>query len=90
MAKNNSYWVYLLLCKNGSIYTGITDDVEKRFMLHKDGRGARYTRAFGAVKILYTEKKRSKGNALKREYEIKKLSAREKWELVNGESNGKT
>ena len=65
------WYVYLLLCKDRSIYTGITNDLEKRFMAHKAGTGARYTRSRKPVKILYSETYRSKGRALKREAEIK-------------------
>ena len=82
MSKQHYYYVYMLLCKNKSIYTGITDNVGRRFADHKKGAGARYTRAFGVVKILYTEKLKSKSAALKREYEIKTWKRREKVELI--------
>lgn len=80
------YVVYLLLCKNGRIYTGITTDLARRFAEHKLGKGARYTRAFGAVKIIYAEKATSKSAALRREHEIKKLSAAQKRRLSENTS----
>src|SRR4051812_38345355 len=66
------YFVYLLLCKDGSIYTGITTDVARRLEQHKAGKGGAYTRSHGAKKMLYTEKKRNRSFALKREAEIKR------------------
>lgn len=76
------YFVYLLLCKNGSIYTGITTNVKRRLVEHKAGTGAHYTRAFGAIKILYTEKVKSRSAATKREYEIKQWSTARKHALA--------
>lgn len=76
------YFVYLLLCKNGAIYTGITTDVKRRFTEHKSGKGARYTRIFGVVKILHTEKSKSRSTATKREHEIKQWSPKKKRALA--------
>jgi putative endonuclease len=70
--KDIPYFVYLLKCKDGSIYTGIAVDVQERFARHKAGRGGHYTRARGAVKILYSEKQPNRSVALRREAEIKK------------------
>lgn len=80
------YTVYMLLCTDGSLYTGIATDLEKRIQAHRDGKGARYTRAHGVERVVYTERKRTKGSALKREYAIKQLSREEKWRLVNDEA----
>lgn len=76
------YYVYLLLCADGSIYTGITNDVKKRFAEHKAKKGGRYTRSHGAKKILYTEAHGTKGAALKREMEIKKWRREKKLQLL--------
>lgn len=65
------YYLYLLQCQDNSIYTGITNDVALRLRKHKEGRGGSYTRSHGAKKIIYTEKHKTKGAALKREMEIK-------------------
>lgn len=75
------YIVYILLCKDDTLYTGITNDMPKRFRAHQLGTASRYTRTRGVKKILYTERKRTKGNALKREYAIKQLSRIEKLKL---------
>ena len=66
------WYVYILLCKDKSLYTGITDNLKKRFSEHKEGRGGSYTRSHKPVKIVYTEELASKSEALKREMEIKK------------------
>lgn len=77
------WFTYILLCYGGSLYTGSTNDVEKRFKDHIAGRGARYTKSHKPVKIIYQEKFKSKSEALKREAEIKKLSRKEKQNLIN-------
>lgn len=65
------YQVYLLEMSDGTIYTGITTDVERRFKEHGDGKGGHYTRSRKAVRILYTEACKDRSAALKREAEIK-------------------
>lgn len=76
------YFVYILLCQNGSYYTGSTNDVEKRFEDHLNRRGARYTKSHKPVKIIYKEAFVTKSEALKREAEIKKWPKRRKEKLV--------
>ncbi len=76
------YFVYLILCEDQSIYTGITTDVARRFEEHKNSTGARYTRAHKVKKIMYTEKYETRSEALKREAAIKKLSKLEKLKLA--------
>jgi len=78
-----TYFVYILLCKDKSLYTGITNDVAKRFSAHKEGKGARYTRSHPPMKIVHREKYRTKGRALKREAEIKRLSRPQKIKLFS-------
>lgn len=68
------YFVYLLQCADGSIYTGITTDVARRFAEHKAGKGGAYTRSRKAAKILFVEKHRNRSKASKRETEIKSWS----------------
>ena len=82
MLKPHMYFVYLILCEDKSIYTGITTDVERRFKEHKKGLGGHYTRAHKVKKVLYTEKRRTRSQALKREAEIKRWSREKKIELV--------
>ncbi len=76
------YFVYLLECKDGSLYTGITTDVARRLAEHKKGVGGHYTRAKGARRILYSEQAKSRSIALKREAEIKKWPRKKKLELL--------
>jgi putative endonuclease len=76
------YFVYILECEDGSLYTGITTNVERRFEEHKSGEGAHYTRARKAKRILYFESHEDRSSALKREIEIKKWSRKEKIQLV--------
>ena len=76
------YFVYILKCNDGSLYTGITTDVEKRFREHANGRGGAYTRSHGAKKIVYTEKRRNRSAAQKREAQIKRLARRDKLALI--------
>jgi len=86
MNRNNSptYFVYMIQCDDGSLYTGITTDIERRFSEHKNGKGGHYTASHRARKILYTEKHGTKGGALKREAEIKRWRRKKKMELVSG------
>lgn len=76
------YFVYVLQCGDGSLYTGITTDVARRLAEHKEGSASRYTRSRGALKMLYTERKRTRSSALKREAAIKRLSRVEKLVLI--------
>ena len=65
------YFVYILKCKDGSLYTGITTDVERRFIEHRSGIGGHYTKAKKVVRIAYTEQHPDRSSASKRESEIK-------------------
>jgi putative endonuclease len=76
------YFVYLLKCKDGSLYTGITTDVERRFAEHKKGIGGHYTSAKQAVKIVYSEKHPNRSSASAREAEIKKWRRDKKMDLI--------
>jgi predicted GIY-YIG superfamily endonuclease len=81
-----SYYVYILRCKDGSYYTGHAKDVEKRFEMHKKGRGARYTRMHEPEKLVYLEEFESRSKAMKRERRIKTLSHNKKQQLINNNS----
>jgi putative endonuclease len=65
------YFLYLLQCFDGTIYTGITTNVERRFLEHKNKKGGHYTASHKAEKIIYTEQLATRSKALKREAEIK-------------------
>lgn len=79
-----TYFVYMLICEDGSYYIGTTNDVEKRFAKHLLGKGASYTRSHKPTKIVYTEERIDKSDALKREYELKKLTHLQKQTLICG------
>jgi len=74
--------VYIVQCADNSLYTGITNDVEARITQHNLGKGAKYTRSRSPVRLVYTEPTENKGEALRREIQIKKLSPQQKRDLV--------
>ncbi|KXK26846.1 MAG: GIY-YIG nuclease superfamily protein [candidate division WS6 bacterium OLB20] len=74
--------VYILLCADGTLYTGCTNDLQKRIEVHSDGRGAKYLRSRLPVKLVYSEECADRSSALVREAAIKKLSRQQKLELV--------
>ena len=76
------WFVYILLCKVGSFYTGATNNLEKRFAEHKNGKGGHYTRSHQPIKILYFEQLDTKSTALKREIEIKSWSREKKIRIL--------
>lgn len=78
-----NYWVYILRCADDTLYTGISNDVEKRIATHNEGSGAKYTRSRRPVTLLYSEECADKSAALRREIEIKKLSRAKKLALAN-------
>jgi putative endonuclease len=74
--------VYMLRCRDRSLYTGITNDLPKRVATHQAGRGAAYTRSRRPVKVVYQERARDRGAALRREAAIKRLTRTEKLALL--------
>ena len=77
----NTWKLYILRCGDGSLYTGITTDVEKRLEAHRSGKGAKYTRGRGPLELVYTEACGSHSDALKRELAVKALPIEEKRKL---------
>jgi len=77
-------YTYIVECADGSLYTGWTNDIEKRLAAHNAGKGAKYTRPRLPVKLVYIEQHPTKEMAQRREYEIKQLSRREKIALIAG------
>lgn len=80
---NNSCYTYILECADNSLYTGWTNNLEKRVKTHNEGKGAKYTKARLPVKLAYYETFQTKQEAMQREYEIKQLSRKKKLELIN-------
>lgn len=81
---DKKYFVYILKTERDTLYCGYTDDVEKRFQQHLEGKGAKYTKANKPTQIVYTKEFETKSEALKEEYRIKhKLTREQKLKLIN-------
>ncbi len=80
---DNKWYVYIVECSDKSLYTGITNNLEKRIETHNSGKGAKYTRARRPISLKYYEKVESKSLALKREFAIKQLTRAQKEHLIN-------
>lgn len=76
-------YVYMLLCGDGTLYTGWTTHLEKRVAVHNQGKGAKYTKSRLPVKLVYWEAYSEKSEALRREAALKKLTRSQKMELIN-------
>ena len=76
------WWVYILRCGDGTLYTGIAADLERRLEEHRGGRGARYTRGRLPLTLVYQEPADDRASATRREAAIKRLPRAEKWQLV--------
>ena len=87
--KQKKYFIYVLLCCNGSYYTGYSDDPYKRFEKHKSGKGAKYTKAFPPKKILMVGPPMSKSDAMRAEAMMKRLSKKQKLEVITWYNNFK-
>ena len=84
-----NWFVYILECCDGKYYVGITNDIEARIAAHNAGRGARFTRGRGPVKLRYTEPQADKSHALKRELEIKSWRREKKSSLFRRKRKAK-
>ena len=80
--EDQMYFVYILKCRDGTLYTGFTNDIDKRLKTHNSGKGAKYTKCRLPVELLHYEEFATKSEALKREYAIKQLSRKEKLALI--------
>lgn len=78
------WWLYILRCGDGTLYVGISPDVEARLERHQSGEGAKYTRGRGELTLVYRERVGSKSAATKREMAVKKLSRQGKLALIEG------
>ena len=86
MSASSPWFVYLLECRNGSYYCGITNDLESRFQAHVQGRGARYTRAHPPLRILGSRRYPDRASASRAEWQVKQLHRDRKlaWLLGDG------
>lgn len=78
----SKWYLYILRCKDDTLYTGITTDVDKRLEAHRSGKGAKYTRGRGPLELVYREECGTHSDALKRELQVKALSREEKMKLL--------
>lgn len=85
-SRRHRWLVYMLRCRDGSLYTGMTNDLDRRLRAHASGRASRYTRSRLPVALAYQEPCRTKSAALKREAAIKRLSRAAKERIVGGTS----
>ena len=76
------YYIYIIRCTDGSLYTGITDNVARRFVRHKKRKGGHYTASHAVLRVLHTEACGTKSAALKREAQIKSWRRKKKLELI--------
>lgn len=81
--KVQTYYVYMLRCVGDTLYTGVTNNVERRFAVHQSGKGAKYTRAHPPIEVIYVEKCKGRGKAQVREAEIKRMSHADKCHLAH-------
>ena len=81
-----NFYVYMLRCADGTLYTGYTDDPERRLRVHNAGKGAKYTRSRRPVELVYREILEDKSAALRREREIKRLNRAQKLNLIAAQS----
>ena len=77
-----NWYLYILRCGDGTLYTGITNDVEKRLAAHRAGKGAKYTRGRSPLELVYREECGNHSDALKREWEIKGMPREQKLLLI--------
>ncbi|MDD7115013.1 MAG: GIY-YIG nuclease family protein [Lachnospiraceae bacterium] len=77
------HYTYIVECRDKTLYTGWTTDLEKRIRTHNEGTGAKYTKSRAPVRLVYYEQYETKQEALKREYAIKQLSRKEKLALIH-------
>jgi putative endonuclease len=80
------FYVYILLCIDGSFYTGYTKDLNERTRQHENGKGARYTKTHRPQKVAYVELFNNRGSAMKRERAIKKLTHQQKQDLISSQN----
>ena len=79
-------YTYIVKCSDGTLYTGWTNDLEKRIQSHNEGKGAKYTKTRKPVTLVYYETFPTKQEAMKREYAIKQMRRKEKEKLIDGKS----
>lgn len=87
--KTGAWWLYVLVCRDGSWYTGITNDVGRRLEMHEKGTASKYTRSRRPVRMIYQEPCRNRSEALKKEAAVKRMRKAKKEEYVRCHGAGK-
>jgi putative endonuclease len=82
----DNWSLYIAECADGTFYTGIAKDVEKRIETHNSGKGSKYTAAHGPVRLVFQEPEGNYSTALRREYQVKNISKERKTRLIAGET----
>jgi putative endonuclease len=80
------YYLYILKCSDGTLYTGVTNNLENRMKVHNSGKGSKYVRTRLPFEVVYTEEHEDKVSAMKREYVVKQMNRSEKVKLINAVS----
>jgi putative endonuclease len=82
------WWLYVVRCSDGTLYTGVTTSVERRIREHNgSSRGAKYTKARRPVELVWTKEYKNRSEAQSAEYNFKKLFHKQKWEIINEDRN---
>lgn len=84
----SEHYFYVVLCRDGSLYAGYTNDLERRLKMHNEGKGAKYTRGRGPVQLVYSRTFDAKSAALKAEYEFKQWTRKKKDNFLMRETGG--
>lgn len=84
-----THFVYILQSQDGRYYIGYTTDLKRRMAAHKSGKGAKFTRAFGFGKLLYSERHSTKSLAMKREAQLKTFSRKDKTAIIKNRANAR-
>ena len=83
----DKWYVYILKCSDRTLYTGVTNDIERRVNKHNQGTASKYTRGRRPVTLVYKEEYKEKNKAYKREYQLKKLTRKQKQSLFDRKNN---
>lgn len=82
------HYFYVLLCRDGSLYAGYTNNLDRRLKMHNDGKGAKYTKGRGPVRLVYSKSFEDKSDAMKAEYEFKQWTRKKKDDFLLKEMGG--
>ena len=86
--ETSRHYFYVLLCRDGSLYAGYTNNLERRLKMHNEGKGAKYTKGWGPVRLVYSKTFDEKSDAMKAEYEFKQWTRKKKEDFLLREMGG--